>query len=402
MNGFQTPEGSTADSKSSFSKLEGKPETDVLFLMRNSANDPSHGGTRRTIQVIETLRKGGLKVTVAPDRVVTQKAVIRFAEGLPFFLRRMRRPPVSWEELLQVARSGMFNRYYRDLLSNYHGAVLMTENTVDSRSLIDLCVRAQRPVICIPHDIDAIGQGGISKERLRRDLPSLADELETFHRASRVFVISWESYWLLRNFHINASYFPYYPACQFESALRRTREARCTSDKKHFLLLGTAVHPPTRMGMSQAIEWIRLREPHSFDVVVAGFGTESLASEMNDTRVRVLGAVSESELANLLVEARAAIVHQPTGCGALTRIPELLLAGVPIIANSIAARNCRGMSGIYVYESADELAALMKAGMEVPAEPQRSTAHEVAMVHAVKDLLQTHRHISTQGKIKRQ
>lgn len=371
-------------------ELEDRSETDVLYLMRNGASDPAHGGTRRTIQVIETLRRGGLKVTVAPDRVVTRTSIRRLLEGLPFFWGRMRRPPLNWEELLRVARSGMFNSYYRDLLSRYPNAVLVTENTFDSRSLVDMCTRTRQPIICMPHDIDAIGQGGVSRQRLRIDLPNLADEIETFHRASRVFVISWESYWLLRNFHINAEYFPYFPAFQFELPLRRIRETRMSTEKQHILLLGTAVHPPTRTGMLEAINWIRQWDAHPF-VIVAGFGTESLASQGEDDRIRILGAVNEFDLTNLLVEARAAIVHQKTGCGALTRIPELLLAGVPVLANSIAARNYRGMAGLYAYETAEELTALMVAELDASAEPQRLTVHEERLIHAVKALLKLHR-----------
>jgi len=371
--------------------MNSETDTEILFFLRNNAEDLKHGGTRRSLQIIEMLRRGGLRVTVAPDRKITRTTFRRLFDGLPVYLKRGWRLPVTYKELLSVSDCGTHAMYYRRLLDQYPEALIVTENTVASRSLVDLCYERRRPVVCVPHDIDAIGQGGISRAQLASGLRSIEIELQTFHRAALVLVISWESHWLLRNFEVNADCLPYFPATEFLETFSKVRTDRDSSVKTHFLMMGTAIHPPTRQGMAEAISWINSDDDLQAPVVVAGFGTEQLASIADSERVQIVGSVSQNELNQLFVSAKAAIVHQVTGCGALTRVPELLLSGIPVLANPISARSYRNLSGVYVYSDACELKQLMSVPLEIPQEPKRPIGIEARVVEILRGLLNAFR-----------
>jgi hypothetical protein len=71
--------------------------------------------------------------------------------------------------------------------------------------------------------------------------------------------------------------------------------------------------------------------------------------------------VTDEALFELLAEARGLLVHQDRGAGALSRITEALVAGVPVIANRIAARSTRGYQGVSVYDTPEELRSLIAA-----------------------------------------
>ena len=61
-----------------------------------------------------------------------------------------------------------------------------------------------------------------------------------------------------------------------------------------------------------------------------------------------------------MVRAQLALCFQPGATGALTRIPDLLLAGIPVIANSIAARSYYNLPGVRVVENIDHLLGVLR------------------------------------------
>jgi hypothetical protein len=101
-------------------------------------------------------------------------------------------------------------------------------------------------------------------------------------------------------------------------------------------------------------------EKPSFQVDIAGYGTSRLHEEMSlGEGFSIHGTVPPDELVDLQSRATAQIVHQTYGLGALTRVPEALVARVPIIANAHAARSAHDLDGVYIYQDATELADLI-------------------------------------------
>jgi hypothetical protein len=79
--------------------------------------------------------------------------------------------------------------------------------------------------------------------------------------------------------------------------------------------------------------------------------------------------VSSEKLDELLAGAKATLVHQPLATGALTRMAELLMSGLPVIANPIAARSTWHHQGVHVFEDEAELNALCAASLPMPPVP---------------------------------
>jgi hypothetical protein len=75
-----------------------------------------------------------------------------------------------------------------------------------------------------------------------------------------------------------------------------------------------------------------------------------------------------------MVHCSALLIHTVAGAGAVTRIPEALLAGIPVIANSNAARDQFGTPGVHVYANRAEFAALVRARLPVPPAPPAPAA----------------------------
>ena len=99
------------------------------------------------------------------------------------------------------------------------------------------------------------------------------------------------------------------------------------------------------------------------------------------------GSASTEDLDALCASARAVIVYQQFGGGALTRIADMLLAGVPVLANAIAARSYHGCPGVYEYNAPEELAALLATDLPEPPLPVRPHAAERRFVETVRQLL---------------
>jgi glycosyltransferase involved in cell wall biosynthesis len=72
--------------------------------------------------------------------------------------------------------------------------------------------------------------------------------------------------------------------------------------------------------------------PSGVQVVAVGSDTDTLLPpDEIPPEVELRGWVSQTELDALLTQAAAAVVPQRLGFGALTRLPELCCAGVPVI-----------------------------------------------------------------------
>ena len=121
---------------------------------------------------------------------------------------------------------------------------------------------------------------------------------------------------------------------------------------------------------------------------IAGYGTEVLAEYCQQANFNLIGSVAPEKLNYLLSNTQAILVHQQAGVGALTRIPEMLIAGIPVIANANACRSAFGYSGVHCYDTQEELEALMKNHLEVPPIIPRPHAAEKRFIDRLTELSQ--------------
>lgn len=216
-----------------------------------------------------------------------------------------------------------------------------------------------------------------------RDTP-LQNELTALALSDATFTISREEQWLLRCFGIDAEFLPYYPPRDCLAELQEMRRERETVEKRHVLIMGSATNPPTRLGMIQVAHWLAQAGVSPESLVFAGNGTDALRDAFPESlRGRIEGRVSDERREQLFVGARAAIVHQISGTGALTRIGDMLMAGIPVLASPVAARSWYGADGLNVYNDAPELGELIRRDFPIPNQPERPVAAEKRFCEAV-------------------
>ena len=213
-------------------------------------------------------------------------------------------------------------------------------------------MKATGRVIGVPHNIESLVNS--------QSIDQLSYELSTLIKCDSVFAISKEETWLLRLFGVEAHYLPYYPPKEVENYLHSIKDARRATiihECNKIIMLGSATNIPTRLGMQSLINFAS-KQNLQFELIVAGYGTMDLQVSPHP-RINLKGAISNEELKELLIDSDAILIYQPPTTGALTRIPEMLVAGIPIIANFDAVRNYHNIEGIYQYNTFDEMIDLI-------------------------------------------
>jgi hypothetical protein len=216
-------------------------------------------------------------------------------------------------------------------------------------------------------------------------------EIENLRLADAVFCISREEQWLLANLGIKAGYLPYFPDEEREQSLLQERAARgrdISSAWPEFLICATRGNTDTVDSFRQQVEWIQRAFPEDGPVFhVAGAQTETIREVWNDQRFVFHGTCPEEEFISVKRRCRAICVHSQNGLGAVTRIPDMLLAGLSVIANGIAARSYLDMDGVHIYDTQREFAALLRAELPTPPSPQRPVELEQEFLSCLSEFL---------------
>jgi glycosyltransferase involved in cell wall biosynthesis len=177
-----------------------------------------------------------------------------------------------------------------------------------------------------------------------------------------VVTISREETVFLRNFGVDTLYFPYYPVKDIRERMMDICEKRKVTEKEDFLLIGTAHNPPTMKGMEQIIsQWSSINKAlEGARLLVAGYGSEPLKELCDGQRVVFKGTLSDEDLDRILMRIKGCIAYQEDGSGALTKISEFLLAGIPVVANSHAARSYYDVPGVVEFAHVNDLGRALK------------------------------------------
>ena len=232
-------------------------------------------------------------------------------------------------------------------------------------------------IIAMCHNMESLSYGQTT-EKGQRTL--FNKELDILSLCDMVITISREETVILNNLNIKAIFFPYYPADIRIKQFLNIREKRARTEKKDIILLGTAANKPTKHGMTKVIKaWTEYDlKPSCGRLLVAGYGTEVLKNVSQSHDIEFLGTLTNEELAEILSSVKACLCYQEKGSGALTRIPEMLIAGVPVIANTHAARSYYNSKGVTEFSCFEELqeaikrVELVEGNIPVPTPPDLS------------------------------
>jgi glycosyltransferase involved in cell wall biosynthesis len=360
--------------------------SETILLDSFFYNHPSsHGGTHRTQQVLELIEQAQLSI-LPFERKILKTKLERYRAGISatlnlktfqFILKN--RISIS-PYFSALAFCGFQRKLYHSVLGKHAGAKLLIWEATKNYVAPYVAKETGFKVVALPHNLEALvpKQDGFFED--------CETEIRALAKADVIFCIAREEEWLLRLNGVNAYYLPYYPPRSIVEKLLNIRQSRLNLSRSRFLILGTANNPPTRLGMIEQLEWLHdLTQEFGFQVDVVGYGTEQLKDYCTNENVTIHGAVSSEELDQFLLQAKALLVHQKPSTGALTRIPEAIIAGIPVIANSIACRSAFDYSGVYCYYDRDELVSFMRQDLAIPEILPRPIAAEK---HFIKCLLE--------------
>lgn len=336
-----------------------------------------HGGTRRAQQLRQILERSGVRVNDVPLASSRSRSIPARLLGIA---RGTIVSPLG--ELPRLRRAaGLYHRAMADLsFAAAPGDLPVVWEGGPGEAFYGgwAARRHRHRVVAVPQNFDALTPG-MTSSWTGRPAPSwFAEELRELGYADAVFVLSANDRWLLSLHGLEADVLPYHPPADVEVQLLELRRQRAEREApgSAILALGTVGSEPTARGfrdLRRMLEDSAARSVARF-LVVAGYGTEQLRSDYELIGARVLGTVSNAELLLEQRDARALLVHYVPTPGALTRIPEALIAGIPVIANRHAARGYESLPGIHVYDTPDELVELAAAELPMPPIPPRPDA----------------------------
>lgn len=225
------------------------------------------------------------------------------------------------------------------------------------KKLIELGI----PVIGISQNIETLASGQVKEKWL---LDMLMTELKILKQCRLVITISREEDILLSNLGIRSLYIPYFPIEPIYKRLIAIRESRKHSEKDGVLMVGSSRNLPTRYGMQNAASfWEKNRMDQYFGkLIIGGYKSEMYFDPSPyplSTDFR--GTLENEALDALLTRIRVFLCYQKTGAGGLTRINEMLIAGVPVLANTHAARSYYNLKGLTEFREFDDLEKILKS-----------------------------------------
>ena len=366
----------------------------MIFSFSGFRPNPwGHGGEKRTHQIDCTLLKGGLSakgnlfdVVGSASGLKKEKKILCIMQGMDCIRRhfgywRAVKMANNSRYLLEI---GYFKTSLRKL-SEPEPHVILWENTTSRYWYVPFIANEMGyKVVALPQNLESMVPGQKSKISGTVSPYWLNEEIAALRKCDIVFCISRYDQWLLQILGIDADYFPYYPEDEilsFLSSIRNQRKSHNVPANK-LVLFGTVHNRPTLEGMKEIIE---ILEQRNIEFSIAGYGTEELRDFVRyPEKSTVLGSVESECLSELLVCAACVLVHQQYSSGCLTRIMELLIAGVPVVANPAAARNYENVDGVYIYNNTDELEAILDSTMPVPAFPAKRNDNKKRLLDAIQ------------------
>ena len=349
------------------------------IILRWSRFKPDSNGTgpeKRTSQITELIASLGFELEEMHPAANFGKLRTRIA-GL---VARLQAGSHASVDGAGIGLLGYRYLFYRNAISRHHGLrILIWETTYDTL-LPKMARKAGYRILALPHNLESLVSEHVFSRPSYDPSVDLGSEVKRLKKSDAIFTISKEERWFLEARGLSVGYLPYFPDSILASEcgyIRKLRIARTASDGSvpgPLLLLGAAYNPATLRGMQLQLSRLASLGASCPSVVVAGPETDSKLGSFSSSRVNVLGRIPREHLVELLISCKAMLIHTAAGAGAVTRIPEALLSGVPVIANFNASRDQHGTRGIASYETEGEFLSQCRTVHAIPDAPCKPTS----------------------------
>jgi hypothetical protein len=354
----------------------------VLLCTLNQLSAHANGGCRRTLQVAECVRRLGIDVELV-GRDGAGK-VMRHLWGLNLLLG-YRFPMLPTRR--RLSNGGFELSILTHALKSHQGPRIVIWETTPNLMVPRVAKHLGFKVLGLPQNLELMKPNFEEFFTARRGPAAVRREVTELSRCAAVVAISREEQWYLNLQGVNASFLPYFPPASYVPELVELRRLRAETQKNGFLIIGTTLYPPTFDSMRAQLRYLQdngISKRHAF--IVAGWGTERFKGQV-DSGIEIRGAVSQEDLWQLLKSVKGVVLQDLPSTGVLTRIPDFLVAGIPIIANEIASRSAWAYPGLHTYANIGELENLLDRDLSTPPRPERPVKEEKAFEDLLRRLI---------------
>jgi hypothetical protein len=358
-----------------------------------------NGANKRTAQITEILENSGIEsLFIKKDETIKINLFHVLLKAVPVLRMITRALSISHFKNIKSVLRGVRNylRTEQNLLQALRSdaGILLWECTRSENFFVPQLARKYgKHIISLPHNIESLVPNQSSSVSLKYSPEWFDEEISYLSKCDMSFCVSKEETLLLKLFGISSLYFPFYPTAESEQYFLNIRGKRLSRPPnkgrtRKLLMLGTANNQPTKMGMIDRIRFFTLNKPENISLQVAGFYTETLSADITiPENINILGTLNKHELETLLADIDAILIHQPATTGTLSRIPEMLIAGIPLILNFESARNNYGSDGLYLYENDEQFTKLlMTESFKMPELPKKPIEQEKQFIQYLRQL----------------
>jgi glycosyltransferase involved in cell wall biosynthesis len=328
-------------------------DQECFYFSRFEPTIDAGGGARRLVQVMEALESLNCELISAARRDRLNKQVHDKSNSKT--LKWLKKYFLMGGEYVLWSNERRDGVYRLRCISNEWGRLIkelpelklaIVDDPIYFIPLVKKLKKYRIPIVALCHNIETLASYLVAQAHQRT---LFNKELDILGMCDLVVTISREETLLLNNLNINTIFFPYYPVEKILNRMLRVRNKRRKTDKKDVILIGSAGNIVTEQGMIKAISQWREHRLDRFGgkLLVAGYKTDAFLKNIKyDNNTEFLGPLPNEELDKRLSSVRACLCYQEGGGGALTRICEMLIAGVPVLANSYAARSYYNIDGL--------------------------------------------------------
>jgi hypothetical protein len=356
----------------------------IRYTIFDSLPD-GNGAEKRTAQITEILEDAGIiSLFVKKDETIKIGFAHVLFRAIPILRTLTKVIPLSFyiniKSILRIIRN--YIRAEQNLLPALQSdaKVFLWECTRSDNFFVPLLAKKYgKKIIAMPHNIESLVPEQVSTISLKKAPRWFREEIRYLSFCDLVFCISREETLFLKLFGMRSQYLPYFPTKAIESFFTDVREKRKIRSNVNYkfeklLMLGSANNQPTRKGMIDRIKFFSSNHPCDVKLTIAGFCTDTLSEDVKiPSNIHLAGTLTSEQFEKELLEADTVLIHQTATTGALTRISEMLIAGIPVLLNSESARNYYNFGGLYIYDDDKQFINLLKSKqndtIKIPVKP---------------------------------
>jgi hypothetical protein len=351
-----------------------KNKNKCIYYSRFRLNPDFAGGNRRATQIYQLLDKYHIILnTVHNQKKKEQKTFYdRILKGFKI-IDRVEKYVVTdgeyklWDKSHKkhfYSMRAVSKRWAKSFVNDGNICFAAIDDPIYFTPLLRTLKKNKIPIVGMCQNIESLVPGQVKNGRQRK---LLGKEIDCLKLCDLVVTISREDYITLNNFNINSFFLPYYPVEAIAKRMLKIRDIRKSNITKDILFIGSAKNKPTQKGL---LKFVKAWNEYNFadlgeNLLIAGYDTEDLSGYVKGEKIQLLGTLSTEKLNHFLSTVKACICYQEDGTGALTKIQEMLIAGIPVMANIHAARSYYDADGLIEFSSFEEFKESFKKIEEI-------------------------------------